>query len=54
MNAPVFDWKTIAALGSSVAVILLACKLDSSAAERVFTLGMDALKELVGVLADNH
>ncbi len=54
MNAPVFDWKTIAALGGSATVILLACKLDSSAAERVFTLGMNALKGLVGVLTDNH
>ena len=54
MNAPVFDWRTVAALGGSVAVILLACKLDSAAAERVLSCGMDALKGFVEVFTDNH
>lgn len=42
----VLDWKSILALGVSVAAVILACKLDADAAERVSTYAVDAGKEL--------
>ena len=40
------DWKSFLALGGSVVAVILACKLDAGAAERVSTHAVDAGKEL--------
>ena len=42
----VLDWKTVAALGASVAGVILVVKLDGDAAETVSTHVVDAAKEL--------
>ena len=46
MNCSVIvDWKSIAALGGSIATIFLLWKLDASAVERVSIHVIDAAKE---------
>ena len=42
----ILDWKTVAALGGSVATIILALKLDGKSAETVSIHSVDAVKEL--------
>ncbi len=42
----VLDWKTVAALGASVAGVILVVKLDDDAAEKVSTHVVDAAKDL--------
>lgn len=45
----VLNWKSFLALGVSATALVLACKLDPAAAERVSTHAVDASRELAVV-----
>ena len=50
----VLDWKSFLALGGSVVASIVACKLDTSEAERVSTHAVDISKELMVARNSNH
>ncbi len=50
----VLDWKSFLALGGSAVAVILACKIDADAAERVSAHVVDAGKELMIASNSNH
>ncbi len=49
-----FGWKSILALGASVATVIFAVKMDAEAVERVSIRAIDAAKECVIALKSDR